>query len=181
VYSLGVPERGGRVSLADANPLISDAYTRYGLKWRGKVTDGRGRSSACFKPSLNHICLPTFARNRETILHEAAHGIIGELFPRDDVAWHGPEFARVMLELWAWAKLDTMTALREQARSKKVKVSASPKVRVPAAGAAKAYEDARAKVNRLALELAEAKKALEVARANLRPETGAVAARTGSH
>ena len=57
------------------------------------VGDGRGRRRAC--GNRGQIKLPTWARTKIMVLHEVAHSL------QQTRPWHGPEFARLALELWS--------------------------------------------------------------------------------
>lgn len=146
VYSLSPasPEARRMLTLAECEKLIKDAHTRYGRIWRGRVHHGGGTRRASGSPS--RINLPMYARTPETVLHEAAHAIhMGKETISDRCAFHGPEFTRVMLELWAWARLDTLPALRKQAREKRVKVSQDAKWVPPKARAVSELEKTKAR------------------------------------
>lgn len=156
----------GKLTLAECETLIKDAHARYGLLWRGRITNGGGTRTATGSP--DRINLPLWARTRETVLHEAAHAITDSLWPWGSTAAHGPEYARVLLELWAWAKLDTMPALREQARTKKVKVSQNPKCVPPKVTAVRSLERAKERYAKAKAELEEARRELDEARRALR-------------
>lgn len=88
------------MSLDDCDRLIARAYRVYGLKWSGRTVAGKSeRHSAT--GSRFQVSLPRWARQPIVVLHEAAHGILNTLEERGDYrAPHGPEFARIMIELW---------------------------------------------------------------------------------
>ena len=58
-----------------------------------QVTDGRGTRWA--RGSRRRVNLPRWARTPIVVLHETAHS----LSPTGP--WHGPEFATLVIELWA--------------------------------------------------------------------------------
>jgi hypothetical protein len=64
-----------------------------------EVRDGRGRRTAC--GSRWAIKLPRFARHEMYVLHEVAHSVIRYRDPhKEHCAPHGPEFARLVLDLY---------------------------------------------------------------------------------
>lgn len=122
VYAINPALGRNKLTLAECEDLICRAHERYGLKWRGRVSDGRGTSTA--RGSSWRINLPLWARTPETVLHETAHAIVDGQHGSNRLAAHGPEYARVFIELLAWAKLDTLPNLRKQCRTLGVKVAA---------------------------------------------------------
>jgi putative metallohydrolase (TIGR04338 family) len=76
-------------------------FPEYGLGERPRLRPGNGARSAFFRLEENGeptITLPRRYRTTGVILHELAHWA---LHRRRDIALHGPEFARVLLELTA--------------------------------------------------------------------------------
>lgn len=97
--------------------------------WRGRfprcgwinVKDGRGRRVACGTRYWNHgeVRLPRWSRSRLVILHEVAHCVQ----PRG-TASHGPEFARLYLDLVRrWIGPEEAARLREGMRRERVRVA----------------------------------------------------------
>lgn len=109
------------MSLAECEAMIAKAYAVYGLRWSGRVKDGRGTRTAY--GAFNYASLPVWARHPKVVLHEAAHGIMQRLGFPDATASHGPEFVRVMIELWARFKIQPMADIRAEARTLKIRVS----------------------------------------------------------
>lgn len=94
---------------------IADAY---GLR-HPQIKDGRGRRSAY--ASYHEVGFPRGHRQLEPISHEMAHYIILNKMVR--VAMHGPEMARVMLNLNARLTGTPISDLMAKARECKVKVA----------------------------------------------------------
>lgn len=87
-----------------AKQIICSNYWKQnkGLK-RYKITDGRGRGSACYKPkahgySHDMICLPKWARSRWIIIHEFSHFLTYRTHG-SSTQWHGGIFCRHYIEL----------------------------------------------------------------------------------
>lgn len=125
VYDWGRPyEKFDRLTLPECEQLIIWAHAQYGIVWRGKLADGRGRRSAGGQMSL--ITLPVWSRTSVVVLHEAAHAISQWKFGRRAIAPHGPEFFRILLELVVRRKVVPMTEARARARAAKINVSVNP-------------------------------------------------------
>ena len=133
----GSRDEGTEFTLDQCRALIDKAHARYGLAFTGRLLDGRGARVAHGSPS--EISLPRWARQPAYILHEAAHAISQSLYRRPgqilSIAPHGPEFARIMIDLYAWAKLDTLAALKARAKAEHVKLAASIQITTRAAAA----------------------------------------------
>lgn len=86
------------LTLKQCQQLVNKIARSYKLK-PPTVTDGRGRSNACWTFYQHAIKLPRWARSRVVCLHEAAHWITGQLFSRREVAAHGREFVAVFMYL----------------------------------------------------------------------------------
>lgn len=82
------------------------------------VADGRGSPNA--KGSSWRIQLPTFARTRPIMLHEAAHSIAAQRGVDDR---HGPNFARIYIDLLARHLHLPAGELLKSARAARVKVA----------------------------------------------------------
>lgn len=63
-----------------------------------RVTDGRGRRSACYKQQANVICLPKWSRSAVVVCHEVAHWVYRH---NNRVESHGAEFMRTFIEILA--------------------------------------------------------------------------------
>lgn len=82
------------LDLADCESLVDQVWRDYRPEQMPpRVEDGRGRRRPC--GSRRRIKLPRFARSRIVVLHEIAHSL------QTQQPWHGPQFARLVLELWA--------------------------------------------------------------------------------
>lgn len=101
---------GAPLSLRECQALVE-------MVWRERTTgapplvrDGRGRRHACYAPAPHDIRLPRWSRRSMIVLHEVAHALLGA---RIELAWHGPEFAALYLELLGrHLELDTASARR---------------------------------------------------------------------
>jgi len=91
--------RDGSLPLADCDDLVREVWEDYGLRNPPRVTDGRGRRNAC--GGNGRIRLPIWARSRAIVLHETAHSLLARKGMRHSIAAHGPEFARLLLDLLA--------------------------------------------------------------------------------
>lgn len=95
-------QRGNKLTLDECRALIQKAWDTYvgAHVDPPAVTDGRARRSAC--ASRWRIAIPRYFRNGPVVLHEAAHAIMHywEIRTETEFAGHGPEFVRLMMELW---------------------------------------------------------------------------------
>ena len=107
------------LSLDECKSLIQKTCLRYN-KAIPHIKDGRGTQVA--RGGANLINLPRHARVTMEVLHEAAHSILIAKGDRT-LAWHGPEFVRLFIELMAWQKLASIADLRASARRYKVKIA----------------------------------------------------------
>lgn len=100
-------------------------FPEYDLASAPRLRPGNGARSAFFRLEDNGeptITLPRRYRTAGVILHELAHWV---LHRRHDLALHGPEFARVLLELTQHFGGDERAAkLRASYAEHRVKVSA---------------------------------------------------------
>ena len=97
------PENTDPMTLKQCQSLVNKVWKDYfpsKVKDTPIVTDGRGRRKACWAYGKNEIRLPRWARIKWVVLHEVAHAITSEDPKMWYVAWHGPEYARLILELW---------------------------------------------------------------------------------
>ena len=87
------PALNRRLSLAECRDYLGRVWHDYRPGTEPPtLTDGRGRRSAC--GSRWRIALPVWARKPGVLLHETAHALLdGHPEP------HGPEFARLFLEM----------------------------------------------------------------------------------
>jgi hypothetical protein len=102
-----------RLSLVECDLLVVRVWSDYGHPCRPPtVTDGRCRRSAAYNARTNEIKLPRWARSQLVVLHEVAHALTPAVLfetvkrPRPHrqgflPASHGPEFARLALDLFA--------------------------------------------------------------------------------
>ena len=88
------PHLGRELTLAECVDYVYRVWYDY-HPYSGvpRVSDGRGRRSAC--GNRRYISLPRWARDPGTVLHEIAHSL------QTEMPWHGPQFARLFLELLA--------------------------------------------------------------------------------
>ena len=86
------------LSLGDAQKMVRHIAKHYGVK-AVYVSDGRGRSSACWDRWSRQIKLPKWARQPAVVLHECAHWIHDVCFDGVQHAAHGREFMAVYLYL----------------------------------------------------------------------------------
>ena len=66
--------------------------------WGVAVTDGRRRRNACAVGSWE-IRMPRWSRCERIVLHELAHTVVTSRFGDDMAAWHGCEFAKILLSI----------------------------------------------------------------------------------
>jgi len=85
------------MSMEDATAYVAKVWADYSTAQPPRVQDGRGRRRAA--GSMYGINLPKWARQPATILHELAHSLTDRISGVH--AWHGPEYARNLLELYA--------------------------------------------------------------------------------
>ena len=113
---------------AYVDKVLGRAYLRrtYGMRLprRIRVADGRRRSSACAMETWEgwEIRAPRWSRSEQTALHEIAHCVHGTSRGGD----HGPEFAKVYLDL-VRHMLGAEAAARMQTRFRVYKVRVNDK------------------------------------------------------
>lgn len=113
---------GKTVTLAQALDVAVWGLQQYGITRVPTIGDGRGRRKAAYSSWSNEIKLPRWARTEQTVLHEVAHMVIR--FKADaSAAAHGPEYARVLVDLWVRRGLVTNKEARASARKARVKVA----------------------------------------------------------
>ena len=84
------------LTLEECRTLATNACYRYRpTEPTPVITDGRGASAARAHGEYK-ISLPIWARTPAVVLHEVAH----LLSPSGEA--HGPEFVRMMCDLWKW-------------------------------------------------------------------------------
>ena len=86
-----------RLSLEQARDLVDRALAAYGEKPIARVGDGRRARVA--RGGYDHVTLPRWSRTTPIVLHEAAHVVMARKGRDDDAAPHGPEYARVFVDL----------------------------------------------------------------------------------
>ena len=114
-----------KLTLEECQKLVDLAYRRYRpnalqTPW---VTDGRGTRRALAYGSYK-ISLPLWARTPGVVLHEVSHTLTNG----DSCAAHGPEFVRLMCDLWKWY---CGVSYVSSAKKSKVKVASANKVLSP--------------------------------------------------
>jgi hypothetical protein len=101
-----------RLTLDQCQAMIRQVFIAYGLS-PPRVTDGRGRRSAC--GGAGRIAIPHFSRTRVIVLHESAHALLARMGRYDA---HGPLFVRTYIELlvgfdgWSRGALERSAAER---------------------------------------------------------------------
>ena len=143
VYDWDAHFRKDRLTLVQCQTLVNRACAAHNVR-PPKVQASYG-STAYYKPMLNTITLPPWAQNSATVLHEVSHAVIDKKFSRFPVktedaasfgeplklyqppASHGPEFARVLLELLAYFGVAKVNEARKAAREHRVKISSDSK------------------------------------------------------
>jgi hypothetical protein len=118
--------------MEEIEALVAKVCAAYQLK-PPEILPGNGRRSACYQVFGHSIKLPLWARNKHTVLHEVAHAVIvhkGSL----DYAHHGPEFARLFLDMLdRFGGVKNIRELRRLAKKMGVKFATSDKVPQPIA------------------------------------------------
>ncbi len=90
---------GSLLSLAACQELVNAAWRRYLPITRvPRVLDGRARRRGCWDGW--DVRLPRATRHAFYVLHEVAHGLLDWHMTDTTYAAHGPEFARLLMELW---------------------------------------------------------------------------------
>ena len=94
--------RSTLIGLDECKRLAEIVCADYGFS-TPTVTDGRGRRSAGYAFTENcysaEIRLPRAFRMRWVVLHETAHHLLRRDYEDGLIAFHGPEFVRVYLNL----------------------------------------------------------------------------------
>lgn len=116
-YGTGYSEQ---MTIDACGAMATQAHALYGIKWHGFVTGGAGNQRSALAHGTQKISLPEWARNPWVVCHEAAHCIVTKLWPGS--ASHGPEFVRIMIELWYHLKIMHMPVAMASARAAGVKV-----------------------------------------------------------
>ena len=127
--ALPASARRASFSLEECTELIHKAHRYYGLRWTGRVKDGRGTTMA--RGSAIWISLPKWSRSTCVVLHESAHAIHHQLFRatwQSETVPHGAEFTRIMIELWAMDDPIMLEHLIHAAGMRGIYVSANPRV-----------------------------------------------------
>ena len=114
-----------KLTLEECQELVNLAYFRYrpNALRTPRVTDGRGTRRA-MAYGISKISLPLWARSPGVVLHEVAHTLTNN----SSYAVHGPEFVRVMCDLWKW---HCGVSYVSSAKKSKVRVSPANKVLAP--------------------------------------------------
>lgn len=122
---LGWLSDGPPLSLDACEALAVKALERYGITGGIDMADGRGRRRGVTQNGGQRIVLPVWARQPYYVLHEAAHAVIdrSRRFGTPAVAHHGPEYARVYLDLLRTFTNFHNTQLTTLFRTHRVKVA----------------------------------------------------------
>jgi putative metallohydrolase (TIGR04338 family) len=92
------------------------------------IKDGRGRRAA--GGSMGFITMPTWSRSKLVVCHELAHTIALRKYGQRGVAWHGPEYAAIYLDLVQFGiSKETADKLRAAFKKGRVKVGRKNPVR----------------------------------------------------
>lgn len=111
--------RVGRLSLETCEHIVKQAYYCFDLTFEGTVRSGRGHTA---RGGVVKVTLPDWARTDAVVLHEAAHGIT-YMLAGYTVAAHGPEFVRVLTELFGRFGVEDSEHARRAARAAGVLVA----------------------------------------------------------
>lgn len=125
VYKWDTTFRGSVLTLAECETLINKVCNAYGMR-TPKIKDGRGTKRA--RGGARFISLPVWSRCVGIVLHEVSHSILAVRHQKE-VAAHGPEFARLMLELVV--RFGGHDRKDMVANAKKFKVKLAPRDKVP--------------------------------------------------
>lgn len=145
--ALPASARRASFSLEECTELIHKAHRYYGLRWTGRVKDGRGTTMA--RGSAIWISLPKWSRSTCVVLHESAHAIHHQLFRatwQSETVPHGAEFTRIMIELWAMDDPIMLEHLIHAAGMRGIYVSANPRVLPPERSLVDQLEAAKARL-----------------------------------
>jgi putative metallohydrolase (TIGR04338 family) len=78
------------------------AYRQSLREYRGIKVEEKGRTRAMGSRGLISLPNKPWFMNEITVLHEFAHALVERRWPQNTIAWHGPEFCRVLLTLVEW-------------------------------------------------------------------------------
>jgi hypothetical protein len=122
--------RSPRLSRPECMELAETVCTDYGVALPLVNFTGKRLTYTTGSPLMGTgptICLPEYGRHRCGVLHELAHHLLHQRF-NNTVAWHGPEFVRVYLDLIEWyAPKDFKIAeLRKSLADAGIKISWRP-------------------------------------------------------
>lgn len=81
-----------------------------------RIKDGRGRKRA--GGCATYVTLPKWARNKVIVIHESTHSILDN----GVIAWHGPEFMSLFIELLAIHHIATKEQLLRWARKERLQI-----------------------------------------------------------
>jgi putative metallohydrolase (TIGR04338 family) len=118
---------------AFVDEVMASRYVKARWKQYIRVEPGYGQTNATADPTGGVIKLPLWSRQRAVILHEMAHCLNDQ---RRAYAWHGPEFAGLLLTLVHHVMgAESATKLRESFRVNRVrynlKTVRTPRFEVP--------------------------------------------------
>lgn len=121
---------GTPLALLECQELVSLVWHEHMGPRPPRVTDGRARRTACYVYDDHEIRLPRWSRSEMVVLHEAAHAILWAALP--EAAAHGPEYARLYLDLLArYAGVDPDVARWRGAHQRPRRVHFAPAGTVP--------------------------------------------------
>ncbi len=143
------------MTLMECVKFVHDICKDYGVA-PPAVNDGRRRRRAV--GGLHRIALPKWSRNRVIILHELAHTLTMRYSKTLDIAAHGPEYVRVLIELLAKYNNASVRELSKSARASKIKIGElvlPSKVTRQEATLRKQLDEAKKALERAQIELSD--------------------------
>ena len=113
---VGLAARPTLLTLEECQAAVDVLFRDYVDAKPPTVTDGRGSRRASYQRFGHRIRLPRWARNLRTVVHEVAHAVIARAkvehtnvpgaahpgSPWQYVAAHGPEYATLLLNMYAF-------------------------------------------------------------------------------
>lgn len=120
-YSIPVMKKG-ILTLSECADLAGEALASYNAIGLSMPLIRPGKGARLARGGEHELILPIWARQEETVLHEVAHSIMGRIGREKDAA-HGPEFARICVELWSRYTSLTKHEILAVAKDSKVKIA----------------------------------------------------------
>lgn len=126
----GSAEYKGTLTLAECADLAGEALASYSAIGISMPLIRPGRGVKIARGGEHYLVLPIWARQEETVLHEVAHSIMQRIGKGSDAA-HGPEFARICVELWSRYTPLSKREILEVAKDNRVKISRGDGTLIP--------------------------------------------------